>query len=264
MNAPYIPGSGLMAAANRRWTRLAARQPMRIDLDHAIVTFTFDDFPKSAATTGAEALERRGWRGTYYASAGYAGGETHHGVMFDAGDLIRLDAAGHEIACHTYGHLDASAVSDRKLLADVERNARALAAMGLETEISSFAFAYGEATPAAKLTLGRRFDTLRGIQAGINRGAADRGLLKSVPLDGGEAGIARAVEAAGTLPDHPGWLIYYAHDIQDDPTEWGCTPGQFERVCEAVTASGARVMTMAQAVAHMKKKTGDNPGEDPV
>ena len=80
MNAPYTPGSGLGAALNRRWVRLAARQPMRIDLDHAIVTFTFDDFPKSAATTGAAVLERHGWRGTYYASAGYAGGETHHGA----------------------------------------------------------------------------------------------------------------------------------------------------------------------------------------
>ena len=247
MNAPYIPGSGLLAAANRRWTRIAARRPMRVDLDHAIVSFTFDDFPKSAATTGAEALERRGWHGTYYASAGYAGGETHHGAMFDCGDLARLTAAGHEIACHTYGHLDASAVSDTRLVADVERNARALAAMGLEQPVSSFAFAYGEATPAAKLALGERFATLRGIQAGINRGTVDRGLLKSVPLDGGEAGIARAIEAAGTLPDHPGWLIYYAHDIQENPTQWGCTPDQFERVCEAVEASGAQVMTVAAA-----------------
>ncbi|MED5549505.1 MAG: polysaccharide deacetylase family protein [Pseudomonadota bacterium] len=254
MNAPYTPGSGLGAALNRRWVRFAARQPMRIDLDHAIVTFTFDDFPKSAATTGAAVLERHGWRGTYYASAGYAGGETHHGIMFDAGDLARLTAAGHEIACHTYGHLDASAVSDRALVADVERNARALAAMGHEAEITSFAFAYGEATPAAKRALGGRFATLRGIRAGINRGTVDRGLLASVPLDGGEAGIARAIEAAGTLPDHPGWLIYYAHDIQDEPTQWGCTPAQFERVCEAVEASGAQVMTMAEAARLMGRE----------
>ena len=64
----------------------------------------------------------------------------------------------------------------------------------------------------------------------------------------GTRASARAIEAAGTLPDHPGWLIYYAHDIQDEPTQWGCTPAQFERVCEAVEASGAQVMTMAEAV----------------
>lgn len=254
MNAPYVPPGGPLAALNRRWTRLVARAPLRIDLDHAIVTFTFDDFPKSAAVAGAAALERRGWRGTYYAAAGYAGQTTHHGAMFDAGDLRRLGAAGHEIACHTYSHLDASRVSDTRLLADIDRNARALAELGLAETPVSFAFPYGEATPASKLALNKRFSTLRGVQAGINRGTVDRGLLKAVPVDGGETGIARAVEAAGTLPRHPGWLIYYAHDIQDTPTPWGCTPEDFERVCEAVEASGARVMTMAEAVAHMESQ----------
>ena len=247
MTLPYLPGSGLISRFNRRWARFAARAPMRVDLDHAIVTFTFDDFPKSAATTGAEALERRGWTGTYYASAAFAGGETHHGEMFDMGDIVRLTAAGHEIGCHTYGHLDASSVQTSELMTDVMRNARALEAMGLDQDITSFAFAYGEATPAAKRALGERFATLRGIQADINRGECDRHLLKSVPVDGGEAGIDRAVEAAQSLPRHPGWLIYYAHDIQDAPTQWGCTPDQFERVCRAVEESGARVMTMAEA-----------------
>jgi peptidoglycan/xylan/chitin deacetylase (PgdA/CDA1 family) len=252
MNIPYTPGAGLMAGLNRRWVRVAARAPMQVVPDHAIVTFTFDDFPKSAATTGAAALEKRGWRGTYYASAGYAGGETHHGVMFDTGDLHALARKGHEIGCHTYGHLDASRTAPEDLLADVARNARALAAMGLEQDISSFAFAYGETTPAAKRALAGRFATLRGVRAGINRGTADRALLKSVPLDGGEAGIARAIEAAGTLAGHPGWLIYYAHDIQEQPTQWGCTPEQFERVCVAVERSGARVMTMAEAVTSLE------------
>ena len=253
MNAPYTPGAGLWAGLNRRWVRLASRTPMRIAPARSIVTFTFDDFPKSAVSAGAAALERRGWRGTFYASAGYAGGVTHHGAMFDAGDLAALEREGHEIGCHTYGHLDASAVGTGELLADVARNARALAAMGLEQELTSFAFAYGEATPAAKQALSERFDTLRGIQSGINRGTADRALLKSVPLDGGEAGIAHAINAAAELAHQPGWLIYYAHDIQAEPTQWGCTPSQFEQVCAAVEASGVEVMTMAAAVAALEE-----------
>ncbi|WP_203292588.1 polysaccharide deacetylase family protein [Maricaulis parjimensis] len=248
MNAPYIPGAGLWAGLNRRWARFASRVPMRVHTDHAIVSFSFDDFPKSAAIAGAAALEKRGWRGTYYASAGYAGGITHHGTMFDAGDLQRLTSKGHEIGCHTYSHLDAAAVPTSELLADVARNARALEAMGLETELESFAFAYGEATPAAKQALLEHFSNLRGVRARINRGATDRGLLQSVPLDGGEAGIARAVDAAHSLVGHPGWLIYYGHDVQDTPTQWGCTPDQLEQVCDAVEASGARVMTVAEAL----------------
>ena len=255
MNMPYIPSGGVLQRVNRQWVRLAARVPVQIDLDHAIVSFTFDDFPKSAATVAARELERRGWLGTYYASAAYAGGETHHGAMFDTGDLQRLSGAGHEIGCHTYGHIDCAMASPSEVIADVERNARALRAMGFEGALSSFAFPYGEASAAVKTELGKRFSALRGVRAGINRGEADRQLLKSVPLDGGEAGIDRAIEAAQALTQHPGWLIYYAHDVQDEPTEWGCTPQQFRSVCDAVEQSGARILPMAQALASLEAMT---------
>lgn len=248
MNAPYTPGRQILSRFNRQWARLAARAPLRVDLDHAIVTFTFDDFPKSAATTGAQILEGHDWRGTFYASAAYAGGTTHHGQMFDMGDLQRLTSARHEIGCHTYEHLDCSVSSLAAVEESVSRNARALKAMGLETELTSFAFPYGEATAASKQALGPRFGSLRGIRADVNRGVCDRHLLASVPLDGGEAGIQRAVEAASSVTYHPGWLIFYAHDIQDTPTQWGCTPDQFNAVCNAVERSGARVLTMAEAL----------------
>jgi len=250
MNAPYIPG-GLRSKLTRQMSRFMARRPLALDLDHGIVTFTFDDFPKSAATTGARMLEDRDWRGTYYACAGYAGGETHHGAMFDAGDLQRLSAAGHEIACHTYEHLDCGQATPETARASVAKNARALAAMGLTTPMTQFAFPYGEVTPAVKASLGEHFAALRGIRAEVNRGQADLNLLSAVPLDGGEAGITRACEAAESLTQSPGWLIFYAHDVQDSPTTWGCTPDEFDRVLQAVARSGARVMTMDAALAEL-------------
>lgn len=252
MNAPYIPGGGLISKLNRRWARLAARAPMSVELDHAIVSFTFDDFPKSAAVEGAALLEAHGWRGTYYAAAGYAGQDTHHGAMFDAGDLQRLVANGHEIGCHTHSHLDGSSVAPADMLADIERNEAALRALGYDGPLESFAYPYGEVTPATKRLLANRFSSLRGVQAAINRGRCDRSLLKSVPVDGGEPGIARAVEAAHALTQDPGWLIFYIHDVQDTPTPWGCTPAQLSRVCDAVEESGARVLTVAAALAELE------------
>tara|TARA_R110000868_G_scaffold50376_3_gene160975 strand:- start:4972 stop:5739 length:768 start_codon:yes stop_codon:yes gene_type:complete len=251
MDTPYNPGGGLVSKLNRRWARLAARAPLSVDLDHAIVSFSFDDFPKSAALSGAAILENHGWRGTYYASAGYAGTCTHHGAMFDAGDLQRLVAAGHEIGCHTHTHIDGSRVGADALLADIERNHQALRALGYDGKLDSFAYPYGETTPAAKRLLAKRFTSLRGVHAAINRGMSDRSLLKSVPVDGGEAGIARAVDAAEGLVEHPGWLIFYLHDVQDEPTQWGCTPAQLEWVCGAVERSGARVLTVAAAMAEI-------------
>ena len=38
-----------------------------------MVSFTFDDLPKSAVTTGAGMLEAHGARGTFYVSGGLVG-----------------------------------------------------------------------------------------------------------------------------------------------------------------------------------------------
>jgi peptidoglycan/xylan/chitin deacetylase (PgdA/CDA1 family) len=251
MDTPYTPATGLVAKLGRHWARIAARAPLSVDLDHAVVSFTFDDFPRSAATTGAALLEAHGWRGTYYASAGFAGNDTHHGTMFDAEDLQRLVAAGHEIGCHTHSHLDGSRVGEAELLADIEHNERALRELGYDGPLESFAYPYGVVTPAVKRLLSARFSSLRGVEAAINRGRCDRNLLKSVPVDGGEAGILRAIEAAEALMQDPGWLVFYLHDVQEEPTEWGCTPAQLARVCAAVDRSGARVLTVAAAMAEM-------------
>ncbi len=253
MNTPYQPAGGLTAKLSRRWARMTARAPLSVDLDHGLVSFSFDDFPRSAATTGAAMLEQHGWRGTYYASAGYAGSDTHHGTMFDGEDLQRLAAAGHEIGCHTHSHLDGSRVSEAEFLADIEHNQAALRTLGYTGPLDSFAYPYGVATAAVKRVLGTRFGSLRGIEAAINRGTCDRNLLKSVPVDGGEAGITRAIEAAEALIQDPGWLIFYLHDVQDEPTQWGCTPEQLARVCDAVERSGARVLTVSEAMTEMER-----------
>jgi peptidoglycan/xylan/chitin deacetylase (PgdA/CDA1 family) len=245
--AAYIPASGLRGKVQRLSARVFARAPLSIRLDAPLVTFTFDDFPKSAATTGAAMLEAKGWAGTYFAAGGFCGQETHHGAMFDQDDLKRLIANGHEIACHTYSHLDAASGPKDAFVADVDRNAAFLDQAGLRN-VETFAFPYGEATPGLKQALSDRFAALRGVRPGVNRGASDRSLLKAVPLDGGLAGLQRALDAARDAARRPGWLIYYGHDVQDAPTTWGCTPEFLGAVINAVAAMKAEVLPMAEAL----------------
>lgn len=254
MNAPYIPG-GWQSRFTRQISRFLARDEIYLDLDHAIVSISFDDFPKSAVSEGAPALEARGWTGTYYASAGYLGQTTHHGAMFDAEDLQRLELGGHEIACHTYEHLDCAKASCAEVINSLEHNERALKELGVKQTLSSFAYPYGETAPAIKSALASRFQTLRGVRPDIMRGRADRNLLPAVGIDGGDAGIQRAIEAAESLAHHPGWLVFYVHDIQAEPTEWGCTPHDFERVLAAIDRSGAQVLNVRDAYAALSGET---------
>ena len=240
----YIPSAGLVGKLKRQAVRRLAKSPFPIKLDRSVVSFSFDDFPKSAAEAGADILERHGWRGTFFASGGFAGGENHLGKMFDIGVLKRLHAAGHEIACHTFSHIDIAQTPLSEVEAEIDRNRAYLDACGFEAPFDTFAFPYGEASLAAKRALTNRFAALRGVRAGVNRGVADRGLLLAAPLDGGQRGLAQALRWIEDAKREPGWLIFYGHDVREAPSEWGCTPAFLETVCEAVASADFEVDTM--------------------
>src|ERR1700760_4894159 len=100
---------------NARWSaaklrvshRLAMHVPVeRFRLNNAtpMVTFTFDDIPKSAATTGARILEDHGARGTFYVSGGLVGTASSNWAVAEARNLVDLHNRGHEIGCHTFSH----------------------------------------------------------------------------------------------------------------------------------------------------------------
>ncbi|WP_421786389.1 polysaccharide deacetylase family protein [Hyphobacterium sp.] len=243
----YIPSSGLAGKWRRLSARLFERDPLRINASRLTVSFTFDDFPKSAVEHGAAELESRNWRGTWYAATGMAGSENHHGRLFDAADIQRLAAAGHEIACHTHSHIDMAAAEPGTVMADIKANHAALADMGHRHNLPAFAYPFGESTPRMKRALSARYETLRGVQPGINRTGDDRHLLKAVGIDGGDAGIDRALAFIDDGMRKPGWLIFYAHDIRENPTDWGCTPEQFREICDAVADSGADVIPVTEA-----------------
>ena len=45
-----------------------------------------------------------------------------------------------------------------------------------------------------------------------------------------------------------GWLIFATHDVSVRPSRFGCTPGFFEDVVSRSIGSGAKVLTVAQAL----------------
>jgi peptidoglycan/xylan/chitin deacetylase (PgdA/CDA1 family) len=100
------PSQGLQAKLRRRLARLTHRRPATVALDRPILCFTFDDVLSSAATTGAHILESYGARGTYFVSASFTGREGLIGRFATRDELLAAAAAGHELACHTYSHLN--------------------------------------------------------------------------------------------------------------------------------------------------------------
>jgi peptidoglycan/xylan/chitin deacetylase (PgdA/CDA1 family) len=219
-----------------------------VDCPGGMITFTFDDFPKSAAEAGAPILEERGARGTFYTAWGLSGVDNHQGVHCDIGDVLTLDAKGHEIACHTHGHIDCSRTSVEAIGRDLDRNAAELSAAGLKTPLTSFAYPFGEISIGAKRLMAARFSNARGVREGVNIGRTDMSSLLAAPIESKRPDMLKNAEALiQRTVNENGWLVFYTHDICAAPSAFGATPDLLRQIVDAAIGSKAKITTMRDA-----------------
>jgi peptidoglycan/xylan/chitin deacetylase (PgdA/CDA1 family) len=205
-------------------------RPGKINWPGGVVSFTFDDFPRSAWVNGGAILEKYGRRGTYYAALGLAGGTNHLGPMFEFDDLREAHARGHEIACHTFSHRDCARVPVAEIAAEIDRNAAALSAALDGAPIENFAYPFGGVSQSAKGALAKRFVSCRGTGKGLNRGTADLTDLFSTSLYSHNFDRARLCQLIEDAQAENAWLIFYTHDVADEPSPFGCTPAHFRSI----------------------------------
>ena len=241
---PHRADPSLKGKLRRRYARLTARRPAAVGPDRPMVSISFDDAPASAAVAGAEILERRELLGTYYICAGMAGCEGPMGRIADLVQIERLVAAGHEIGCHTFSHLDCGQASAGEIAEELTRSQAGLAGVGAP-EPRTFAYPYGDVSPWAKRLVGDRFELSRALHHGLVRKGTDLNQAPAVGIEGpdGEAATWRWLDRAIS---EKAWLILYTHDVADDPSPWGCTPAALERLIDGALAAGAEIVTVAE------------------
>jgi peptidoglycan/xylan/chitin deacetylase (PgdA/CDA1 family) len=229
-------------------SRLARPNLGRIAIKGGIVSFTFDDFPKSAFVAGGRILEKFGARGTYYTCMQFAGMDREGHRMFDTDDVREAHQRGHEIACHSYSHLDCAVAKVEDVLADTMENAEALSSvLGCFTP-ANFAYPYAQVGLRSKLALVKRFMSCRGTRPGINMGKTDLGELRANEIRKSpyDHEAFRRLIAANAVAG--GWLIFCTHDVADDPSPFGCTPSQFEAVVAQAAANNGRILSVREAL----------------
>ena len=211
-----------------------------------LVSFAFDDFPRSAYTVAGKILAEHGVHATYYVSSGLARKETIMGEMFHREDLTALVAAGHEVACHTFDHVRCCDVESEELLKQCERNCQSLAETIGKYEPRNFSYPEGVVNPSAKRLLLSVYDTCRTTEHGINHGVVDLGFLRANPVYS-TCRIEDLKSLIAANVQQKGWLILYTHDVNEHPSRYGCTPDYFREAVSAVLESGAEVLTVAGA-----------------
>lgn len=213
-------------------------------LNASIISFSFDDCPKSAITNGLPLLEDEGWRGTIFVATSLCETTNHLGLHMSEADIIDVHSRKHEIADHTFSHLSANDASVQEFVADVDRNQQTITKLGLPRS-RHFAYPYGHVSPALKKALSQQFKTLRGVVSSENP-AQDRNLLNAMRVYSNDS-IDLAISQINEATKSPQWLHLFTHDIRDTPSEFGCTVEDFKTIITAVKDSALRVMTVDEA-----------------
>jgi peptidoglycan/xylan/chitin deacetylase (PgdA/CDA1 family) len=244
---------------NAMWSetkaRVSHRLAMHLRVDHfrllndtPMVSFTFDDLPKSAVTTGADILEGHHARGTFFVSGGLVGVPTPHWATGDDKDIVALHRRGHEIGCHTFSHARTCDLSASSLSTEIAQNRQYFRAVDPSIRIENFAYPWGYGSLVRKQQLRSAFQSCRSIVPGVNSGTVDLQFLRAMPLIDpyiSRDGIERAFDEAQT---NNGWLIFYTHDVADQPSPYGCSPGLLHDALEAAARRKIPVLNMAEAL----------------
>lgn len=242
------PWSIVKGQYQRRAAGLLFRRPFLIQTERPLVSFTFDDFPRSALLVGGAVLSRFGLAGTYYASFGLAGKETASGQMFVVDDLETLLEQGHELGCHTYSHLDSWETETDDFEESIIKNSMSLKEVFPGAEFQTFAYPISLPRPLLKARITPHFRACRGGGQRFNVGRTDLNQLSAYFLEKSRDNFQAIKHIVDRNARAGGWLIFATHDVTDSPTPFGCTPEFFENVVQYVISSGAQVVPVIEAM----------------
>ena len=240
--------SALQGRVSNRLARHFRAVPHRLPAHAPMVSFTFDDAPDSAAGEGASLLEAHGGRGTFYLAGSLIDqpGDHWQGLSNDA--IVRLHRGGHEIACHTFSHLRAVDLDQATMAREIEQHRNYFSGLDPSIRLENFAYPYGLASVWRKPQLAKNFRSARGILPGVNRDVIDLQFLRASPLVDREidtAGVDRYFDEATASG---GWLIFYGHDVVDQPSPYGCSPALLRHALKAAETRNMPIVTVAEAL----------------
>lgn len=246
---------------SQRISRFLARQTHQRMLPlrgaQGVISFTFDDAPASACTTGAALLEKHGARGTFYIAGSLTDKQEQGHLCHSRQQLERLIANGHEIGCHGFSHVRYDAMPEKALNEDLDKNLQFLRQLGVDTGKLDFAYPFGAYSLPAKKTCLQRFQSARITGGGLHTDHADLYALHSYRLYHGEetlTGDSDFATLAGQAGKDKGWLIVNTHDVSDTPSPWGYTPANLEKAILAAIAAGCLVLPVNEAITYWEQQ----------
>jgi peptidoglycan/xylan/chitin deacetylase (PgdA/CDA1 family) len=220
-----------------------------------LISFTFDDFPRSALDVGGRILRDHGVAGTYYVSLGLLDRDEPVGRICSSASLAEVLAQGHELGCHTFGHCDAWETRPAAFEASILENRDALGRLLPAARFETMSYPIGSPRPDTKRRTGRHFAGCRGGGQRFNVGTMDLNQLRAFFLEQSRDRPSAIWDIIERNRTEGGWLIFATHDVTAQPSRFGCTPEFFAEVVQRSVRSGARILPVAGALAEAHGST---------
>jgi peptidoglycan/xylan/chitin deacetylase (PgdA/CDA1 family) len=217
-----------------------------IRLAAPIVSFTFDDAPLSAGIVGAKILEQHGSMGTYYLSTGVMEKKGGKEPFIDFTLAKGLLDKGHDIQCHTKSHIPFGSVKSNQAIQDCKLNREALA-KELGIDVEHFSYPLGQTGIFAKRYVSTNYKTARSVHGGINSGVVDVSHLRANPLYLHSYSLEKIEKLISSAIQHNAWLIFYTHEVVDEPSIYGITEDKLNEVVELCHRKIGNIMTIRDA-----------------
>ncbi len=224
------------------------RRPLAIRSQRPLISFTFDDFPRSALLTGGAILNHHGLAGTYFTSLGLLGKDGPSGPLYRLDDLKALLAQRHELGCHTFSHDHSWDTEAEAFEGSVLQNRAALSKLVPGADFKSLSYPIAEPRPMTKRKVARHFLCCRGGGQTLNVGTADLNQLAAYFLEKSRDRIQAVKDLIELNREARGWIIFATHDVSPDPSPYGCTPEFFDSVVQYAMSSGARILPVVGAL----------------
>ena len=229
--------------------------------EQPLITVTFDDGWQTIYTEGMPLLQKYGIPTTQYVLSSQAI-ERDPGYM-SYEQIKQTRAGGHEIGCHSVGHVDLTSLGPQALKSELTDCKNTLQKL-LNVNVEHFASPFGKINPTTTAAIKQSYQSSRNTAGDITTNEADYNDVNvkeyfdsyniiAVTIRR-ETTIAQLQAAIDYTIQNNGWLVLNYHQVENGDTAYGVDMGAFEDQLRTVNKADARIVTIGQFMAAYKEQ----------
>lgn len=214
-------------------------------LARPMVSIVFDDIWATAANEGAQTLQQRGMKGSFYVVSRFTLNPTDK--YANQAQVDALLKAGHEVGSHSFSHQPMSTLAQAPMIHELRSNNAWLKTLG--SEGTGMAYPFGDFSEKVEQEVYRFHQYARTSLTGLNDRSTNRYRLRILPVTAETTTLELKmwVDAAERTST---WLILLFHDIKNGPGDFNYTTSlqQYQEIVAYIHSKKLTVLPVHQAL----------------